>query len=124
MILIYFLSQSKGSPLGTLSGRPIFPQILSVPVRACMNDTSSETSSSYITDLQTLVASLENQLIKQAENYESMEFFSSTFTLRTGSTTFMVLAETLTFAASLPDVAETAIKTEILKISIDKTICI
>jgi hypothetical protein len=36
----------------------------------------------------------------------------------------MGLAETLTFAVSLPAVAETAIKTEILKISIGKTICI
>jgi len=39
--------------------------------------TSSETSSSSITDLPTLVASLENQLIKQAEYYETMAFFLS-----------------------------------------------
>ena len=39
--------------------------------------TSSETSSSSITDLPTLVTSLENQLVKQAEYYETMSFFLS-----------------------------------------------
>ena len=39
--------------------------------------TSSETSSSSITDLPTLVTSLENQLVKQAEYYEIMSFFLS-----------------------------------------------
>jgi len=38
---------------------------------------SSDTSSSSITDLPTLVASLENQLVKQAEYYETMSFFLS-----------------------------------------------
>ena len=39
--------------------------------------TSSETSSSSITDLPTLVTSFENQLVKQAEYYETMSFFLS-----------------------------------------------
>jgi dienelactone hydrolase len=47
--------------------------------------TSSETSSSSITDLPTLVTSLENQLVKQAEYYETMSFFLSEISCVTAS---------------------------------------